>query len=239
MGIRSGVSMDPEGGAHQSITTPSIGVEWPGIVGYEPAFAIDVEWILLDCLAHLGRPDGRSAYLRRSTRPVDQTLAGVLADPAARERRRRQVLAGGYRLGRFAEPQVTIAAMGAAERLDGVGIGDDVVCITSARLLFQALRASQGRHDGPSWILEALFPAEKGTPLVTVLGHGGCQLSAAAAHCAMSWPMMTITTPPPSVRYGSMLRRGRAIWTLLLLASGLVKVASSAIPLGNVPLSWT
>ena len=95
---RPGSALAPEGGAHQSITTPSIGIEQPGCVSYEPAFAIDTEWCLLASLARLGRPDGTSAYLRLSTRPVNQTLAAVPADPAARERRRRQVVAGAYRL---------------------------------------------------------------------------------------------------------------------------------------------
>jgi pyruvate dehydrogenase E1 component len=96
VGTPSGVTLAPEGGAHQSITTPSVGIEQPGCLSYEPAFALDVEWTLLASLARLGRPDGGSAYLRLSTRPVDQTLAAVPADPAARERRRRQVVAGAY-----------------------------------------------------------------------------------------------------------------------------------------------
>ena len=45
----------------------------PAASTYEPAFAIEVEWTLLASLARLGRPDGTSAYLRLSTRPVDQT----------------------------------------------------------------------------------------------------------------------------------------------------------------------
>ena len=96
VGTPSGVTLAAEGGAHQSIKTPSIGLEQPGCVSYEPAFAIDVEWTLLASIGRLGRPDGTSAYLRLSTRPVDQTLAAVPTDPAARERRRRQVVAGGY-----------------------------------------------------------------------------------------------------------------------------------------------
>ena len=100
VGTPSGVTLAPEGGAHQSITTPSVGLEQPGCVSYEPAFAIDVEWTLLASLARLGRPNGSSAYLRLSTRPVDQTLAAVPTDPAARERRRRQVVAGAYPLHR-------------------------------------------------------------------------------------------------------------------------------------------
>jgi pyruvate dehydrogenase E1 component len=177
VGTPSGVTLAPEGGAHQSITTPSIGLEQPGCVTYEPAFAIDVEWTLLASLAKLGRPDGTSAYLRLSTRPVDQTLADVPADPAARERRRRQVVAGAYPLRRKQNPTLTIAAMGAvvpealhaAERLEQVGVEADVVCVTSPGLLFQAQQARQGLADVPSWILDQVL---RPTPLVTVLdGH--------------------------------------------------------------------
>ncbi|MBB6349103.1 pyruvate dehydrogenase E1 component [Nonomuraea muscovyensis] len=180
VGTPSGVTLAPEGGAHQSITTPSIGLEQPGCVTYEPAFAIDVEWTLLACLARLGRPGGGSAYLRLSTRPVDQALAAVPADPAARERRRRQAVAGAYPLRRADRPAVTVAAMGAvvpealaaADRLERSGVPADVVCVTSPGLLFEALRSRQGREDGPSWILDQAFPARRATPLVTVLdGH--------------------------------------------------------------------
>jgi len=190
VGTPSGVSLAPEGGAHQSVTTPSIGIEQPGCVSYEPAFAIDTEWCLLASLARLGRPDGSSAYLRLSTRPVSQKLAAVPADPAARERRRRQVVAGAYPLRRPAAaggqgsgaPAVTIAVMGAvvpealaaAERLDAAGTPADVVCVTSPGLLFRALRARQGQLQpaGEPWILEQAFPAARATPLVTVLdGH--------------------------------------------------------------------
>jgi pyruvate dehydrogenase E1 component len=180
VGTPSGVSLATEGGAHQSITTPSIGIEQPGCIAYEPAFAIDVEWTLLASLAQLGQPDGTSAYLRLSTRPVDQTLAAVPADRAARERRRRQVVAGGYPLRRTENPKVAIAAMGAvvpealaaAERLAEAGVPADVVCVTSPGLLFRAMRARLGLEDGDSWILGQTFPAARAVPLVTVLdGH--------------------------------------------------------------------
>jgi pyruvate dehydrogenase E1 component len=168
VGTPSGVSLAPEGGAHQSITTPSIGIEQPGCITYEPAFAVDTEWCLLASLARLGKPGGSSAYLRLSTRPVSQKLADVPADPVARERRRRQAVAGAYPLRRVprpgpgsgpeprpgpgAGPAVTIAAMGAvvpealaaAERLSELGTPADVVCVTSPGLLFRALRVRQG-----------------------------------------------------------------------------------------------
>ncbi|GAA3230194.1 transketolase-like TK C-terminal-containing protein [Actinocorallia longicatena] len=177
VGTPSGVTLAPEGGAHQSITTPSLGIEQPGCVTYEPAFAIDTEWTLLESLAHLGRPDGHSAYLRLSTRPIDQSLAAVPEDPAARERRRRQVVAGGYPLRRPAGARVTIAAMGAlvpealaaADRLEAQGVPAAVACVTSPGLLYRAVRARQGQDEAPTWILDQLLPD---TPLVTVLdGH--------------------------------------------------------------------
>src|SRR6201996_3775759 len=181
VGTPSGVTLAPEGGAHQSITTPSIGIEQPGCIAYEPAFATDTQWCLLASLARLGHPDGSSAYLRLSTRPVNQKLAAIPADPAARERRRRQVVAGAYPLRRADGATVTIAAMGAvmtealaaAERLDQVGVPADVVCVTSPGLLYRALRARQGASGaGEPWILEQAFPAARATPLVTVLdGH--------------------------------------------------------------------
>jgi len=180
VGTPSGVALAPEGGAHQSIKTPSIGLEQPGCVSYEPAFAIDTEWALLACLARLGRPDGSSAYLRLSTRPVRQSLADVPADPAARERRRRQVVAGGYALRRAERPQVTLAAMGtvvpealgASDRLSQIGVRADVLCLTSPDLLYRAVRARQGHEPAEAWILDQVLPVDRACPLVTVLdGH--------------------------------------------------------------------
>ncbi|MFJ8864372.1 transketolase-like TK C-terminal-containing protein [Streptomyces sp. NPDC102473] len=180
VGTPSGVTLAPEGGAHQSITTPSLGIEQPGCTTWEPAFALDTEWALLAALSRLGRPDGGSAYLRLSTRPVDQSLARVPTDPAARERRRRQVVAGAYPLRRTESPRVTIAAMGAmisealeaADRLEQQGIAADVICVTSPGLLFQALDARSGHGHGDTWILDQVFPTSRATPLITVLdGH--------------------------------------------------------------------
>jgi pyruvate dehydrogenase E1 component len=175
VGTPSGVSLAPEGGAHQSVGTPSIGLEQPGVTSYEPAFAVDTEWCLLEAMSQLGKPGGSSSYLRLSTRPVDQSLASVPADPAARERRRRQVVGGAYALRRDADPQVTLVGMGAlmtetlaaADRLAEQGIGADVVCVTSADLLFRAHRGDAGRS-----VLDQVFPADRARPMVTVLdGH--------------------------------------------------------------------
>src|SRR5438034_384937 len=86
----SGVSLAPEGGAHQSVITPGIGVALPAIAYFEPAFALEVEWILLDALRGLADRTGESVYLRLSTKPVDQSLA-----PPPSPEYRARVLRGG------------------------------------------------------------------------------------------------------------------------------------------------
>jgi pyruvate dehydrogenase E1 component len=171
IGTPSGVTLGPEGGAHQSVITPSIGVEQPGVVAWEPAFGQDLEWILLHAMSQLGREDGTSAYLRLSTRPIDQALAG--------ERRREDVLAGGYRLLAADDAQVAIVVQGvlvpeavaAARTLaDEAGVKADVVCLTSSDLVFRALQGRAGLAAADPAILDVLFP--RPLPLVTLIdGH--------------------------------------------------------------------
>lgn len=180
VGTPSGVTLAPEGGAHQSIKTPSIGLEQPECISYEPAFVVDVEWTLLSAMGQLGRPGGKSAYLRLSTRPVDQQLAAVPEDPAARERRRRQVVAGAYALRSTEHPDVAVVTMGAlvpealaaADRLAEQGVAVDVICVTSPGLLFEALQSRNGQSDAPTWIIDQVFSSDRAVPMVTVMdGH--------------------------------------------------------------------
>ena len=167
IGTPSGVSLAPEGGAHQSIVTPSIGIAQPGCTAWEPAFGQDLEWTLLHALSQLGRPGGESAYFRLSTRPVDQSLAG--------EPDRELVLAGGYALRRAkAAPRVTLVGMGAVvpellTAADEIGEGVDAICLTSADLVFRALRARAGLEKHRDDILAELLPPDRAAPIVTVL----------------------------------------------------------------------
>ncbi|MCW2999867.1 MAG: pyruvate dehydrogenase, partial [Solirubrobacterales bacterium] len=181
VGTPSGITLAPEGGAHQSIGTPSVGLEQPRCVAWEPAFGQDLEWTLLHALGRLGRPDGESAYFRLSTRPLDQALAAVPEDEPARERRRLEVLAGGYRLCEATgAPQVTIVVVGvmvpealaAAGELAAAGVGVDVICLTSPDLVFRAMQARRGLADGDDAVLDTLFPSDRRAPVVTVQdGH--------------------------------------------------------------------
>ncbi|MGJ3558212.1 hypothetical protein ACR6C2_01680 [Streptomyces sp. INA 01156] len=112
VGTPSGVTLGAEGGAHQSITTPSIGLEQPGCVAFEPAFALEAEWCLLDGLSRLGREDGSSTYLRLSTRPVDQALAAIRRRPPPGSGAAARCWPGGYRLRTAPGARVAIVAMG-------------------------------------------------------------------------------------------------------------------------------
>ena len=181
VGTPSGVTLAPEGGAHQSVITPSIGLEQPQCVAWEPAFAQDLEWTLLAAMSQLGRADGTSSYFRLSTRIIDQSLARVPTESAALESRRRHVLAGGYEIvGAGPTAPICLIGMGAimpeilsaaSELARLLGQTPSVICVTSADLLFRAMQSRRGLDSEETWILGELF-GSRPTPLVTVLdGH--------------------------------------------------------------------
>jgi pyruvate dehydrogenase E1 component len=186
VGTPSGVTLGPEGGAHQSVVTPSVGIEQPGCVAWEPAFAQDFEWCFLHALGALGRPDGISSYFRLSTRPVDQALAALPEDEAGRDERRRGALAGAYVLRAALDAPVTIAAVGAVvpEALEAAGeLGAEVVVLTSPDLVFAALQARSGLGPGDAEVLERAFPRRR--PIVAVVdGHPHTLAFLAAIHGA-------------------------------------------------------
>jgi pyruvate dehydrogenase E1 component len=86
----SGITLAPEGGAHQSIAEPLIGMAQDGLAAFEPAFVDELAVILAFALDYIqrggdndktGEPSernwlrdetGGSVYLRLSTRPVEQ-----------------------------------------------------------------------------------------------------------------------------------------------------------------------
>ena len=182
VGTPSGVTLAPEGGAHQSITTPSIGLEQPGCTAWEPAFAQDLEWTFLHAMSQVGVPGGSSSYFRLSTRPLDPSLANLPEDPALIERRRRQVVAGGYRLSSHPadRDQVTLVGVGAimpevlaaAETLASHAVTAGVVCLTSPDLVFRSVQQRARRTAGDvGCIVDELFPPQAPAPLVTV--HDG------------------------------------------------------------------
>ena len=80
----SGVTLAPEGGAHQSTVTPSLGIELPDLRAYEPAFGSRSRG---PAGGHPGCVDGQTGfttYLRLTTRPVEQSLSDPIRARSAR-----------------------------------------------------------------------------------------------------------------------------------------------------------
>ena len=184
VGTPAGVTLAPEGGAHQSTITPSIGLELPGLTYAEPAYATVLDWLLCDGLAALARPDGGSLYLRLSTRPLDQAPFRRAVERRGADALRRDVLAGGYRLHEPDEPAaIVLAACGAvlpevltaAATLGEEGVPAVVLDVTSPDLLYRAWRGGRraaGREGRPATddhhLAALLAPAERRLPIVTV-----------------------------------------------------------------------
>lgn len=185
-GTPSGVTLSPEGGAHQSTITASVGAELPGLVAVEPAFATEVEWLLCDSLDQLSQADGESTYLRLSTRPIDQTPFGLAVDRHGLEVLRDLVLKGGYRLidkpptGRAGVTLITTGvmapeALGAAAELEQDGIDATVLHLTSPDRIYRSWKADHSatragaRPELTASHLHRLIPeTERSRPIVSV-----------------------------------------------------------------------
>jgi pyruvate dehydrogenase E1 component len=189
VGTPSGISLSPEGGLHQSLMPPSFGIESPRIAYFEPCFARELEWILLDRVRRiLEDPDAESLYLRLSTVAQPQ---GLFPADASIELRR-DVLRGGYRLiDRRGQPgylpgvnvvnlftcgAMVPVAVEASNDLAGDELFVNVVNVTSPDLLHRGwVTAGRARMNGQpaSHHLEQLVPEdERHCPMVTVMdGH--------------------------------------------------------------------
>ncbi|WFE38806.1 pyruvate dehydrogenase [Micromonospora sp. WMMD998] len=163
-GTPSGITLAPEGGAHQSTITASVGLELPGVTFCEPAYAGSLDWLLCDALGQIaggGAPTATAApaedgayYFRLSTRPVDQAPFEAARARLGDAVLRRQVVAGAYRLVDAHQaypdlvdaPVVQLAASGAvlpevlaaAAELAEEGVAAHVVDVTSLDRLYRA-----------------------------------------------------------------------------------------------------
>ena len=145
VGTPSGLTLGPEGGAHQSINTPLIGMGQPGLAYFEPAYADEVALFMRWAFEYLQKPEGSSVYLRLSTRQVAQ-VERANADWEA------DALKGGYWLRPpTAGAEAAIAFTGAiapevlaayAQMLDDIpGLG--VLNVTSPDVLHREWSASK------------------------------------------------------------------------------------------------
>jgi pyruvate dehydrogenase E1 component len=170
----SGISLAPEGGAHQSIVQPLIGMGQPGLTSFEPAFADELASIMAWSFRHMQAEYGGSVYLRLSTRPLDQMKRAFDAEL------RDGVIAGGYWVVPPAPgAELAIAYCGAvapeaiaahAQILDDIPGAGLLAVTSSGRMHADWLAARRtGATSHAETLLSALAP---GAGLVTVLdGH--------------------------------------------------------------------
>ncbi|MES2146022.1 MAG: transketolase [Pseudomonadota bacterium] len=190
----SGVTLAPEGGAHQSIGTPLIGMAQDGLAAFEPAFVDELSVILRfafdymqrdgdaprDPLTWLRDATGGSVYLRLSTKPVDQPHRDMTDDLA------RAVIDGGYwlcRPGPNARNVIAYQGTVAPEALRAVAtLGEmdrdvGLLAVTSADRLNAGWTAAQDARDqrqaGAESHVERLLKAvPREATLITVIdGH--------------------------------------------------------------------
>ncbi|MEM7569795.1 MAG: transketolase [Pseudomonadota bacterium] len=188
----SGVTLAPEGGAHQSIGTPLVGMAQPGLASFEPAFVDELSAIMrfgFDYMQRDGNPDGNdllddakggSMYLRLSTRPLEQPSRQLDAQETD------DLLEGAYWLRKPGpNTEVVIAYTGAIapEAIQAAGLmAEDrrdvaVLAITSADRLHKGWNeAMRRRADGLEFSASHIERLLEGLPrhcgIVTVLdGH--------------------------------------------------------------------
>ncbi len=174
----SGLTLAPEGGQHQSINTPLIGMAQDRLQAFEPAYVDELAILMRHALASMQAEDGTSVWLRLSTRMIEQPVRVLDAEA---------VIAGGYWAVRPAEgARCAVAYQGAVvpdvlaafEELCAEEPGAGLLAITSADRLHagwlaaQRARRAQGPAAPKSHIEHLLAPLARNATLVTVLdGH--------------------------------------------------------------------
>jgi pyruvate dehydrogenase E1 component len=173
----SGLTLAPEGGQHQSINTPLIGMAADRLASFEPTYVDELAILLRHAFVHMQATNGSAVWLRLSTRQLTQPERAI--DPAA-------VIAGahwvippapGARIAIAYQGPVALEAETAFAELATEEPGAGLLAITSPDRLHAgwtaALRARRaGQRDARSHIEDVLAPLARGAALVTVLdGH--------------------------------------------------------------------
>jgi pyruvate dehydrogenase E1 component len=179
----SGVTLGPEGGAHQSINPPLIALGQPNLRHYEPAFADELALLMHHGFDLMQRRDGESLYFRLTTREIDQ----VTRDDDAWQQ---AAIDGGYwlkapehgaRAAIVYSGAVAPEALAAWEQLvdDVPGLG--LLSVTSPDLLHRGWSAREaGRWKGgsaPSHVEQLLAPLAADAGLVTLSDAAPASLS--------------------------------------------------------------
>jgi pyruvate dehydrogenase E1 component len=182
----SGITLAPEGGAHQSVNTPLIGMAQDGLSYFEPAYADELAEIMRWSFDHMQAKDGGSVYLRLTTRSIEQAPRVLSSE------QRSGVIEGGYWLRKPSSstalaiaymgavaPEAHVAVQSLLERNPGMG----VMAITSPDRLYSDWKAAQTRRNAGE--REAVSPIER---LLDALPRDASMVSVLDGHpMTLSW----------------------------------------------------
>jgi pyruvate dehydrogenase E1 component len=175
----SGLTLAPEGGAHQSSSEPLIGLGQAGLASFEPAYVDELAVLMRWGFDWMQKPEGQSLYLRLSTRSIEQPQRELTPVLEA------DIVAGGYWLrAPGAGAELAIVACGAvtpealrahaalADDLPGLGL---LVVTSPDRLYADWTRARQGSQASHAERLLGALP--ESAALVTVVDAHPATLS--------------------------------------------------------------
>ncbi|MDA8872523.1 transketolase [Alphaproteobacteria bacterium] len=175
IGTPSGVTLAPEGGAHQSIVTPLIGMGQDGLASFEPAFTDELSVIMEWGFSHMQLDDGGSVYLRLSTKPVEQPQREMFPELAT------DIIKGAYWLrkpGPNCELVIAYQGVIAQEAILAAGhLGEfrrdiGVLAITSADRIYAEFKTQSHNLNKTSHIETLLADVSNYAKILTVIdGH--------------------------------------------------------------------
>jgi len=175
VGTPSGVTLSHEGGAHQSIITPNIGMSQPNLDYYEPTYADELSFLFFWALENIQAKNGKSVYFRLSTKKLvqpDRTLSNSLKN---------DLIKGGYW---FYKPKnkldllfictgvIVGEVLNALEAMKEDNLNIGLFIVSSPDRLYQDWLESTKKTNFTSFIESQLSIIEISTPIITIIdGH--------------------------------------------------------------------
>ena len=175
VGTPSGVTLSHEGGAHQSIITPNIGISQPNLSYYEPSFADELNLLIFWALNNIQKKKGKSVYLRLSTKKLLQPkreLTNLIKD---------DIISGGYWFkNNYKELDLLIVTTGVIigevinclNTLKEENLNIGVFVVTSPDELYKDWVYSTKKINYKSHLEKKLQNIDTNTPIISIIdGH--------------------------------------------------------------------
>ena len=174
VGTPSGITLSHEGGAHQSVTTPNIGISQPNLIYFEPSYADELIYLFKWATEFIQKEKGCSVYFRLSTKKLLQPKR-ILTESLKKD-----ILNGAYWYLEEAKMELVIACSGVIveevlkcrEALINDDLNIGVLVVPSPDMLYRNWENSKKTDDLKPHIETILENISKQTPIITIIdGH--------------------------------------------------------------------